>query len=91
MKFLVDAQLPRRMCRWFAIAGCDAIHTLQLPTGNRTTDAQLIDLADRDQRAVITKDTDFVDSHVLHMRPTKLRWFRRAIWGIAISRHSLFR
>ena len=61
MKFLVDAQLPRRLAGWLAAAGCDAIHTLDLPDGNRTTDQQVIDVADREQRAVVTKDADFVD------------------------------
>lgn len=72
MKFLVDAQLPRRAVGWLLAAGCDAIHTLDLPGKNHTTDAQIIDLADREQRAVITKDADFVDSHTLHGRPAKL-------------------
>jgi hypothetical protein len=29
-------------------AGCDAIHTLDLTDGNRTTDQQIIDVADRE-------------------------------------------
>jgi predicted nuclease of predicted toxin-antitoxin system len=72
VKFLVDAQLPRRMAGWLAAAGCDAVHTLDLPDGNRTTDQQVIALADQEQRAVVTKDADFVDSHILHGRPAKL-------------------
>jgi predicted nuclease of predicted toxin-antitoxin system len=31
MKVLIDAHLPRRMVAWFSAAGCDAIHTLDLP------------------------------------------------------------
>jgi predicted nuclease of predicted toxin-antitoxin system len=72
MKFLVDAQLPRRVTAWLAAAGCDAIHTLDLPDGNRTTDAQINDVADRDQRVVVSKDADFVDGHLLRGRPAKL-------------------
>jgi predicted nuclease of predicted toxin-antitoxin system len=34
MKFLIDAQLPRRMVRWLSAAGHDAIHTLDLPDRN---------------------------------------------------------
>ena len=37
MNFLVDAQLPRRMTAWLAAAGCNAIHTLDLPDANRTS------------------------------------------------------
>ncbi len=72
MKFVVDAQLPRRAAGWLVTAGFDAIHTLDLPEGNRTTDVRIIELADREQRAVVTKDADFVDSHTLHGRPAKL-------------------
>ena len=72
MNFLVDAQLPRRMTAWLTAAGCDAVHTLDLPDGNRTTDEQINDVADREQRVVVTKDADFVDSHVLRGRPAKL-------------------
>lgn len=36
MKFLVDAQLPRRLVKRFREAGFEAIHTLDLPMGNRT-------------------------------------------------------
>ena len=50
MKFLVDAQLPRRMADWLTAAGNDAFYTLDLPDGNRTTDAQINDLADREIR-----------------------------------------
>ena len=72
MKFVVDAQLPRRAVGWLAAAGCDAIHTLDLPQGNRTPDVRIIDVADQEGRAVVTKDADFVDSHALHGRPAKL-------------------
>ena len=72
MNFLVDAQLPRRMTAWLAAAGCNAIHTLDLPDANRTTDAQIHDVADREQRVVITKDADFVDAHLLQGRPPKM-------------------
>jgi predicted nuclease of predicted toxin-antitoxin system len=43
-----------------------------LPDGNRTSDKQINDIADREQRAVITKDGDFVDSHLLTGRPARL-------------------
>jgi predicted nuclease of predicted toxin-antitoxin system len=72
MKFLIDAQLPRRMAAWLTSSGCDAVHTLDLPDGNRTTDEQVNEVADREQRVVVTKDADFVDSHVLRGQPAKL-------------------
>jgi predicted nuclease of predicted toxin-antitoxin system len=72
MKFLIDAQLPRRLARRLDAAGHDAIHTLDLPAGNRTADADVLARADRDGRAVVTKDADFVSSFVVGRRPARL-------------------
>jgi predicted nuclease of predicted toxin-antitoxin system len=72
VNFLVDAQLPRKIVEWLATVGCDAKHTLDLPDGNRTTDEVVNDLAEQEQRVVITKDADYVDSHLLRKRPPKL-------------------
>ncbi len=71
MNFLVDAQLPPRVAGSLTAAGCDAIHILELPDENRTTDQQVIDVANREQR-VVTMDADFVDSQVLIARPARL-------------------
>lgn len=72
MKFLVDAQLPQRFCEWLQQAGHDARHTIHLPGGNRTTDQALVDIADREGRVVITKDSDFVQSLLITGRPQRL-------------------
>src|SRR4051794_33507443 len=60
------------MTTGLSAAGCDAIHTPDLPDANRTADEQVNDIAGRGQRAVVTKDADFVDSHLLRGRPAKL-------------------
>lgn len=72
MRFIVDAQLPRRLAHWLAARGHDVLHTLDLPDGNRTPDAAIVELACRDDRIVVTKDADFVSSHLLTGRPPKL-------------------
>jgi predicted nuclease of predicted toxin-antitoxin system len=72
MKFLVDAQLPRRLVKWFRAAGFEAIHTLDLPKGNRTSDAAINALSIREQYVVVTKDADFVNSFLLIHQPYKL-------------------
>ena len=69
MNFLVDAQLPRRAAWWVREQGHDAVHTLELPRGNRTADATLIEIADRENRVVVTKDADFVNSFHLRGKP----------------------
>jgi len=45
MKFLIDAQLPRRLAAELKQAGFEATHTLELPDGNRTTDQALMELS----------------------------------------------
>jgi len=71
MKFLVDAQLPRRLAFRLREAGHDALHTLDPPAGNRTADAEINAISVRDSRAVVTKDADFVNSFLLAGRPDK--------------------
>lgn len=72
MKFLVDAQLPRRIASWLQDQGHDAIHALDLPEQNRTADATITSLADREHRVVARKDADFVESFILWQEPSKL-------------------
>ena len=62
MKFVVGAQLPRRLALRLQEAGHDAIHTLDLPGGNRTPDSEIAELSGRDTRVVVTKDADFVNA-----------------------------
>jgi predicted nuclease of predicted toxin-antitoxin system len=72
MKFLVDAQLPRRLVSQLHEAGHEAIHTLDLPLGNRTPDSEINALSLREGYIVVTKDADFVTSFLLHHQPHKL-------------------
>ena len=65
MKFLIDAQLLQRLARWLSEAGHDVVHTSDLPAGNRTEDADILELSIREQQVVVTKDADFVDSLIL--------------------------
>ncbi len=72
MKLLVDAQLPRRLANWLNEAGYDALHTLDLPLANLTADSEVIARADQDDRIVVTKDDDFVQSFLIHGKPRRL-------------------
>ena len=42
MKFLIDAQLPTRLAELLNRAGHDALHTIGLPDGNRSTDSRTL-------------------------------------------------
>lgn len=72
MKFLVDAHLPKRLTRLLNQLGHDAIHTLDLPEQNRTDDATIVEVGIMEERIVVTKDSDFVDSFLLIHRPPRL-------------------
>jgi len=72
MKFLIDAQLPRRLVTQLQRAGLEAIHTLDLPAGNRTRDRVINELSIKEQYVVVTKDSDFVQSFLLRQEPWKL-------------------
>lgn len=72
MRFLIDAHLPRRLVILLASAGHDAIHTLDLPDGNKTTDVFILKVAAQEQRVVVTKDADFVNSYQVKQQPERL-------------------
>jgi predicted nuclease of predicted toxin-antitoxin system len=72
MKFLVDAQLPKRLCRLLEEAGHEARHTIDLPLANRTPDHQVCDESDREQCVLISKDDDFVITYIGERSPSKL-------------------
>ena len=72
MKFLVDAQLPRRLATHLLSLGHDVLHSLDLTDGNCTTDTELNQLSLADQHILITKDADFVNSFLLQGQPFKL-------------------
>jgi predicted nuclease of predicted toxin-antitoxin system len=72
MKFLIDAQFPRRLAHQLRAAGFEATHTLDLPQGNRTTDQELVTYSLTQHCVVVTKDSDFVESFLLRREPWKL-------------------
>jgi predicted nuclease of predicted toxin-antitoxin system len=72
MRFVVDAHLPPGLCALFREAGHEAIHTTCLVEKYRTPDRFLNKLSLSEERVVVTKDTDFFYSHVLHGTPWKL-------------------
>jgi len=72
MKFIVDAQLPRRLAQELSASGHAAVHTLDLPAANRTPDKDITAPAVQDGRIVVTKDNDFVTAFLLQGMPPKL-------------------
>ncbi|HLR77186.1 MAG TPA: DUF5615 family PIN-like protein [Balneolaceae bacterium] len=72
MKVLVDAQLPQRLARVLSTKDIDSKHTLELPDKNATSDNEIIKVADKEDRIVISKDRDFWDDYILGGHPQKL-------------------
>jgi predicted nuclease of predicted toxin-antitoxin system len=72
MKFLIDAQLPMRIAHLLEKLGYDVIHTKNLPLQNATPDSEINKLSILEQRIVITKDKDFLDSFLIKQEPYKL-------------------
>lgn len=72
MKFIIDAQLPPTLKHFFLFRGHDAIHTLDLPMQNDTSDQDVSRVSADENRIVITKDADFYYSFVLSRQPAKL-------------------
>ncbi len=72
MNFLIDANLPRRLVNIFQERGHHAIHTLDMPQGNATTDLNILQYADENACVITTKDSDFTTSFWLNNHPNKL-------------------
>ncbi len=72
MKFLIDAQLPVRLSYLLKSTGHDSIHTKELSLQNATPDQEINAISLREERIVITKDSDFWDSFYIRQEPYKL-------------------
>ena len=72
MKFLVDAHFPKKLANWLIENGDDAVHTLDLPKKNNTSDIEIIDKADAESRIIITKDNDFIQFRIVVGKPKRL-------------------
>jgi len=72
MKFLVDAQLPKSLSSLLVTIGYDGIHTLDLPDKNLSQDNFLLLVARNEDRVIITKDFDFLESQMVRGESEKL-------------------
>ena len=72
MKFLIDANLPFKLATLLKKKGYDVIHTDDLPDKERTKDKEIRDISINEDRIVITKDSDFLDSYLIIGKPPKL-------------------
>jgi len=72
MKFFVDAQLPYGLKLFLFELGYDTLHTDDLPNKEKTQDDEIRLISVSQNRIVITKDSDFLDSYYINKIPQKL-------------------
>lgn len=72
MKFLVDAHISPLLCEILWQKGYDTKHVEELLIGTLTPDNIIMDLANQENRIMITKDYDFYYAHVMYKKPSKL-------------------
>jgi predicted nuclease of predicted toxin-antitoxin system len=72
MKFLVDANLPYKFAESLRKSGYDVVHTDDFPNKDRSTDKEIRQFSVNENRIVINKDSDFLDSHLVNHIPSKL-------------------
>ena len=72
MKFLIDANLPFKLAIVLRAKGYDILHTDDLPNKEKTSDKEIRLISVNQNRTIITKDSDFLDSHLISGVPVKL-------------------
>ncbi len=72
MRFLCDVHISIQLAKRLSEAGCDCVHVNRLPERWHTTDQVVARIADLEDRILITKDSDFRDSHIIKGIPRKL-------------------
>lgn len=67
--------MPNYLICWLTFygkKGMNTIHTDDLPDKDETSDTIIRQVAAREGRVVITKDSDFLNSHLLSKQPARL-------------------
>ncbi len=58
-KFIVDTQLPPLLSEFFRYKGYDATHTTDYPNGQFMQDIEIVEIATKENRIIVSKDNDF--------------------------------
>jgi len=73
MDFLIDVHLPISLSKFLGKQdGCKSIHVNQVLQKWFTTDPEICKYADENNLVVISKDTDFKNSHFINKTPRKI-------------------
>ncbi len=69
LRFIVDTQLPPSLAEYLRRREFDATHVVDYPSGSLTSDAEIISIAVKEERIIISKDIDFFDYFLLKGYP----------------------
>ena len=69
LRFIVDTQLPPSLSDFFKRKDFDATHVIDYPLGALTSDDEIISIAIRENRIIVSKDFDFFDYFLLKNYP----------------------
>ena len=72
MKFLVDTQLPPKLATYLSDRGYQSIHTTFFEDGHLLKDQEIIVIAKKEDRTIITKDSDFSEYFHLKGAPPRI-------------------
>lgn len=72
MKVLCDVHIARRVVAFYLTLGCEALHINDILSGSETKDAAIAQYADEHEMVVLTKDKDFLDTHLIKKTPRRL-------------------
>ena len=72
MRVLCDVHIPYRLVNRLRELGVDATHVNRILEGSGTSDGAIAKFVDANDMLLITKDSDFRDSHLLQGSPARV-------------------
>ena len=72
LRFIVDTQLPPLLANYLTSKGHDSIHTTYFENGHLLQDAEISKIAMRENRVIVTKDSDFLERYAIYGSPPKV-------------------
>lgn len=72
LKFIIDTQLPYKLAKFLTTKDVDAIHTTFFPNGHLMQDKEIREVAIRENRIIISKDSDFFDGYLAQGVPPQV-------------------
>ena len=72
MNWLIDAQLPPRLCAWLNVKGETSRHVSELEAGLRSSDEMIWNHSRNEGMVIVSKDRDFFERSLLYGAPPQV-------------------